>query len=133
MNEVEAYYDKVDQLEAAMVHLEETECPLIHRFTPGMYIREVFIPGGTLVTSKIHKTEHPFVLSKGRVSILIDGEIQVLEAPFCGVTKPGTRRVVYAHEDTVWLTFHATDKKTPEEVEDEIIEKRENKLLIKNK
>ena len=30
--------------------------------------------------------------------------------------------MLYAHEDTEWTTFHATDKTTPEAVEADVIE-----------
>lgn len=120
----------IDELESVIITYPEVECPLIHRFTPGMYIREIFMPAGTLLTSKIHKTEHPFVISKGKVSVWTEEDnVVVIEAPYCGITKPGTRRILFIHEDAVWTTFHATDKKTPEEVEDDIIEKHDNPLL----
>jgi len=81
--------------------------PVTHRFTPGLYIREIFMPAGSLLTSKIHNTEHPYVISKGKVSVWTGSEgVVTLEAPHTGVTKPGTRRVLFIHEDTTWVTFH---------------------------
>ena len=80
------------------------------------------MPKGTLIISKIHKTEHPFVIVKGKVSVWVEGIGTVTyTAPYVGITKPGTRRVLYIHEDCSWLTFHATDKTTPEEVEADVI------------
>ena len=47
---------RIDELELKMVtDFDHVECPLVHRFTNKMYIREIFMPKGTLVTSKIHK------------------------------------------------------------------------------
>ena len=64
----------INELEAAMLeNLPQVECPLVHRFTEGMYIREIFMPQGTLITSRIHLTNHPFTISKGRVKVSIDG------------------------------------------------------------
>jgi hypothetical protein len=120
----------IDVVESIMASHPQVECPLVHRFTNNMYIREIFVPAGTLLTSKIHKYEHPFVLSKGSISIL-DGEGGQMDisAPFCGITKENTRRIVFVHEDCVFTTFHVTDKKTVEEVEDEILIKHDNPLL----
>lgn len=129
---------RIDELEAVMAsNYPAVECPLNHLFTEGLYIREVSIPAGSLVTSKIHKTEHPFVVSKGKALVCIDkGEWMAVEAPYTGITKPGTRRVVYVIEDMVWTTFHANpDNLTEiEEIEDLVIEKYDNPLLhdIKN-
>ena len=97
--------------------------PLRHFFTPGLYIREVFIPKGTKVITKIHKTEHPFVISMGRVSVWTPATgVLHYEAPFTGITRPGTRRLIYAHEDVVWTTFHPTNKTDPAEIEKDNIE-----------
>lgn len=124
---------RIDELEAVMAaNYPAVDCPLTHVFTEGLYAREIFLPAGSLATSKIHKTEHPFIVSKGKILVSIDkGDWVQLEAPYMGVTKPGTRRVVYAIEDTVWTTFHANpDNITDlEEVEDKIIEKYDNPLL----
>lgn len=129
---------RIDELEAAMVeNLDLVECPVTHVFTEGLYTREIFMPAGSLVTSKIHKTEHPFVLSKGKLLVCIDkGEWVEMVAPYTGVTKPGTRRVAYIIEDTIWTTFHANpdDLTDLDEIENLIIEEHENPLLsnIKN-
>ena len=124
---------RVDELEAAMVeNLELIDCPLSHVFTNGLYTREIFMPAGSLVTSKIHKTEHPYVVSKGKLLVCIDkGEWVEIEAPHMGVTKPGTRRILYILEDTVWTTFHPNpDNVTDlEEIEDLLIEEHDNILL----
>lgn len=122
-------YAGLDRLEEAMLQgAPLVDLPLVHRFTYGLYIREIFMPAKTLLTSKIHKTEHPFVILKGKVSVLIPGEeVAHLEAPHFGITQPGTRRLLYIHEDTTWLTFHPN----PEDVEDlvkieeRLIERRE--------
>tara|TARA_R110000744_G_scaffold368589_1_gene478550 strand:+ start:223 stop:855 length:633 start_codon:yes stop_codon:yes gene_type:complete len=97
--------------------------PTKHTFAGGCYIREIFNPAGILVITKIHKKEHPFFLMKGKMSIFTEEGIETIEAPYNGITKPGTKRAIYAHEDCVFITVHATDKKTPEEVEEEVIAK----------
>lgn len=98
----------MDALEVAMLkHGTPIEFPLVHRWTPGLYIREIFMPAGSLLTSKIHKTTHPFVISRGRASVWTetDGWVE-LAAGHHGITQPGTRRLLYIHEDTTWTTFH---------------------------
>lgn len=96
--------------------------PLTHRFTPGMYIREIFMPAGSVVVSKIHKTTHPFVISQGVVSVYDQskGTSETLSAPHTGITGPGTQRLLYIHEDTIWTTFHVTDETNIEKLEMEL-------------
>jgi len=107
-------------------------CPVIHHFTPGLYIREIHIPAGTALTTNIHRTEHPFVVSKGACLVYLENEDRAEEivAPYFGITKPGTRRFLIAVSDLVWTTFHPTDKTDVGEIEDEILEPRQNHLLV---
>lgn len=100
----------------------QVEIPVRHLFTPGLYAREVRVKAGTLVVTKVHLTEHPFVVSQGVILVVTAaGEQLRVEAPYTGVTKAGTRRVGYVVEDAVWTTFHATDLTDPDEIERTII------------
>jgi hypothetical protein len=123
----------IDVVESIIAQQEQVECPVIHRFTPNMYIREVFVPAGTLLTSKTHKKEHPYVLSQGTITMW-DGEGGKVDicSPYCGITKENARRVVYVHQDCVFTTFHVSDKTTVEEVEKDIFQDYENILLDDN-
>ena len=76
-----------------------------------------------VLTSKIHKTEHPYFVMKGDCSVMTDDKVIRIKAPYWGITKPGTKRILYMHEETVWITVHATKLKDPKEVEAEIIAK----------
>jgi hypothetical protein len=122
---------KIDQLEEAMQSQPRVECPVVHRFTPGIYIREITIPAGTLLTSMEHLTTHPFVISKGRIWVSSENEGSVVyEAPHTGITIPGTRRALYAETETVWTTFHATDLTDVEEIGKAILAPPSNPLLL---
>ena len=115
--------DFADRIEVAMKKLEEAECEITHRFTPGLYTRQIVMPAGYLVTSRIHRTEHPYVISKGDISVWTKEEgLLRLKAPHSGITRPSTRRVLYAHEDTVWTTFHPTEETDPETIINTICE-----------
>jgi hypothetical protein len=121
----------MDHLEVWMYeNTERVDMPVTHRFTPGLYIREIFMPcaktvgqiGEMLVTSKIHLKEHPFVISKGSCSVWTEDRGWVrYDAPYCGITKPLTRRVLWIHKDTIWTTFHVTNETSIEKIEREII------------
>jgi len=97
--------------------------PLKHSFGDGCYIREIFMPAGQVIISKIHKKLHPYFIMRGKVSILTDEGVQHIQAPYSGITKPGTKRVLYMHEDTVFITVSVTDKTDLKEIEDEVIAK----------
>ena|SRR3990167_5641761 len=98
-------------------------CPLKHTFVDGAYVRELFMPKGMLFVTKIHKITHPYFLMKGDCSILTEEGVRRIEGPFSGVTMAGTKRVIYTHEDTVWITIHVTKSRDLDEIENEIIAK----------
>lgn len=100
--------DLLDELEVTMLEeLIPIDCPVKHMFTDGMYIREIFMPAGSLITSKIHNTQHPYTVSYGVAAVSIDGqEWYEITAPYTGITQPGTRRVLYILEDCIWTTYH---------------------------
>lgn len=119
---IDAVVDYLSENGCTVAGLGESPIPVNHTFTPGLYIRECVIPADFFLVTKIHKQQHPFIITKGRV-LVHDGEDAVLlEAPYRGITEPGTQRVIYALEDTTWITFHPTDKTDPVEVEQDIIE-----------
>lgn len=121
---------QIDELEAEMAKCEKVVCPVEHHFTPGLYIRQCDIPAGTFLTSMQHKTEHPFALMQGTVKLIssTEGEI-ILTAPFLGRTLPGTRRILYAITDAVWITFHATEETDVEKIGEAILEPFQNPLI----
>jgi hypothetical protein len=95
--------------------------PVKHSFADGCYIREIFNPAGELLITKIHKKEHPFFLLEGKMSILTEDGVEHLKAPYYGITKPGTKRIIYTHTDCVFVTVHATEKKDIKEIEEDVI------------
>lgn len=118
--------NRIDDLEEAM-RQEDNQVDIAsmdvrHHFTnTGLYAREMVIPKGTLITGRIKKHEHISVISAGLVTEVTEAGVTNIRAPYTMVSLPGTKRVVLAHEDTVWVTIHATTKTDLEEIEDELI------------
>ena len=113
----------LDQLEPAIEELE-------HVHTPGLYGRKWSAKAGTLWISAIHKVCHQFVILKGALSVWVNGQETYYEAPFNGITQPGTRRVLYIFEDTDFMTFHPNpDNLNEVEFIELVTEKHENSLF----
>jgi len=108
--------------------------PLNHRFVGGMYIREIFTPKAQIFTTAIHKKDHMYFFMKGELSILSEDGIKRIKAPYYGITTAGTKRIVYVHEDTIWITVHETKAKTVNEALEDIIAKnfKDPKISIEN-
>lgn len=97
------------------------ECPLTHIFAPGMYGRQIFIPKDTLVVGKIHRHAHLLFIMKGRVLVATEEGPKPYEGPVMLVSKSGTKRVIYAYDDTVWATVHLTNETDLDKIEEELI------------
>lgn len=109
-----------------MLQMPQAECPVIHHFGPGLCVREVFMPAGTLAVGHAQKFEHMNVLLRGSVMVVNDdGSTAVLKAPMMFIGKPG-RKVGYVLEDMVWQNIYATDLKNPDDVEAHFVEKSED-------
>ena len=107
MIEALAEPNDMDHAEMAVAALPPAIVPITNIFTPGIYARQVFIMAGVAIVTKTHLIEHPFVISAGVVEVEDEsGNREILTAPHTGITKPGTRRKLVAHEDTIWTTFH---------------------------
>ena len=114
--------ERILHLEKAMQQSPcQVELPPRHYFANGLYAREITIPKGTLLTGKIHKTEHLNIVSKGDISVLTEDGPKRVRAPFTMVSRPGTKRVGYAHEETVWTTIHATQETDLDKIEADLI------------
>ena len=115
----------VEQAEGEMLALPQASSSVVHRFGPGVYIREVHIPAGTFAIGHRQRFEHMNIMLKGRVTILNDdGGTTTLVAPAIFTGKPG-RKIGYIHEDMVWQNIYATNERDIETLEKTYLEKSE--------
>ena len=106
-----------DQLKA----MPQVELKTSHHFADGLYAREMFIPAGTMLTGAVHLFEHINIISQGDISVVTEEGTKRIQAPATLVSLPGTKRVGYAHTDTIWTTIHATGATTVEAAEAELV------------
>lgn len=123
---VESFQARVASFGKELSRLRQAECPVVHRFAPGVYLREIQMPADTLVIGKIHKTEHFNILVKGACYIVHDdGSREELRAPRTFVSKAGVQKVLYIIEDMIWQTVHVTPETDMAKLEAELIEPRD--------
>lgn len=122
MSEVSALLrSKIERLEGTMRRMDQVAIETKHHFAKGMYAREIFIPAGVLLTGKVHKTEHLNVCV-GDITVWTEDGMKRLTGHNTIVSKPGAKRVGYAHGDTYWTTFHVTDETDIEKLEALLVE-----------
>lgn len=88
--------------------------PIKHYFMDGVYVREMTMKKGIAVVGAIHKHLHMCFLLTGRVTVVNEEETVDHIAPCFIVSTPGIKRVLYAHEDSIWFNTH----KNPSNTED---------------
>jgi hypothetical protein len=116
------HHEQVALIVEHMKGMTQTECPVTHRFAPGVYLREIFMPADTVVIGKIHKTEHfNIILSGACLLVHEDGRREELRAPCTFISKAGVQKVLYIIEDTVWQTVHVTPETDLARLEAELI------------
>lgn len=100
---------------------DHIDMPVRHIFAPGVYCREATIPAGMLAVGKIHKHSHVNVISAGRILVATEEGAVEYAAPMTFISLAGTKRIVQALEDTIWMTIHPTDKTDLDEIEQDVI------------
>jgi hypothetical protein len=80
--------------------------PVVHKFAPGVYCREVHLLAGDQVVGRIHRHEHMNFINRGSVTVFTEFGTDEHKAGDSFVSQAGTKRVVLAHQDTVWTTVH---------------------------
>jgi len=113
--------DIITQLVAEMKKLPQVPCPVTHRFAPGCYLREIFMPEDSYVIGKIHATEHFNILLQGKVTVITTDGQETYEAPCTFVSEAGVQKIVYMHTDCRWQTVHVTEKTDLKEIEQDVI------------
>ena len=111
----------IEQAEGRLLDLPQLEMPLTHRFAPGVYLREIFMPAGAIVIGQQHKTEHFNIVVSGKLNVMINGKVERLEAPCIFKSGVDVRKVLYILEDTRWLTVHPTEETDLLKLEDLLI------------
>lgn len=114
---------RISTIEAEFLKHPQADCPVVHRFGPGIYIRELSMPAGVMAIGHRQKCAHLNVFIKGRVIVVNeDGSKIELVAPMTFVGQPG-RKVGYVQEDVIWQNVYATDETDIEKLEAMFLEK----------
>ncbi len=107
-----------------IVHCEQF--PLKHSFADQIYIRQMDMKKDTVVVGAIHNHLHVWFLLTGFLTIITENTTEDFVAPCYVISKPGAKRVIYAHEDSIFVNIH----KNPDNIKD--IDQLEAIIVSKN-
>ena len=103
--------------------LHSNNFPLKHTFVDGVYVREMKFKKDSAVVGAIHKHLHVWFLLYGHLFIATEGSQEEYIAPCYVVAEPGSKRVIYAAEDSLFVNIHANPKNVTdiEELEKQLV------------
>jgi hypothetical protein len=125
---------RVEELQKVMSAMPQAEgLVTTHHFVPGMYLRKLWRPAGTVIVGKVHKCPHFFLCAMGEIAVSSgDGNWKTLKAGDVIESQPGTKRITYARTDAIGITVHLTSLTNLDEIEAELIEPDELALFDSN-
>lgn len=103
--------EKLDRFIATMKAMPQIEVPVDHIYGAGIYARRICVAKGTALEGEIHLTEHMNIIVSGDIDVATEYGVERIVGHRIIVSRPGTKRIGYAREDTVWITLHATEEK----------------------
>jgi len=92
-----------------------------HLFVAGLYCRHMFIPAGTVIVGKEHKTDHFLIGCSGKLLVMGQGRDYLLQPGDVIPSSEGTKRLVVALTDVIALNIHKTTKTSTEGLEEELM------------
>lgn len=99
---------------------DKIEFPVTHRFADNVYIREIFIPKGSCIIGKIHKTQFFNILVSGTCLLASTDGVKLIGAPYTSISEPGSQKCAIALTDVLWQTVHATTETNPVKLVDDL-------------
>jgi len=97
--------------------------PLKHTFADGVYIRQMDMQADSMVVGAIHNHLHVWFLLTGHLMVITEDTTEEFIAPCYVLATPGSKRVIYAMEDSIFVNIH----KNPYNIKD--IKKLEDDLV----
>ena len=107
----------------SIVHSENF--PLKHTFADGIYVRQMDMKPGSMVVGAIHNHLHVWFLLTGHLAVATEDSVEEFVAPCYVLATPGSKRVIYAVEQSIFVNIH----KNPNNIKD--IDKLESEIVSK--
>lgn len=88
--------------------------PLKHTFADNLYLRQMSMQKNSFLVGAIHKHLHVWFLLTGHITVVTEESTEEYFAPCYTVSTPGSKRVIFANEDSIFVNVH----KNPDNTED---------------
>ena len=113
---------KVEEIANNLLDLNNpVDMPVKHHHSPGVYVREIFMPARSVVVGKVHKTRHLNIIQSGIATIITPYRKFLVAGPCTFESFEGDQKIGIIHEDCVWSTVHVTDEIDVGKIIEEIV------------
>ena len=97
--------------------------PLKHMFADGIYIRQMDMQADSVIVGAIHNHLHAWFLLTDHLAVVTEDTTEEFVSPCYVLATPGSKRVIYALEDSIFVNIH----KNPDNIKD--IKKLEEEIV----
>ena len=98
---------RIETYEERLKREPQVEIPVTQYFCNGVYLREITIPAGTLLTGKIPTDERLNIVLSGSCEVVTQDGVKIVEGPAVFKSPPGGKRAGRCLTECTWLTAHA--------------------------
>jgi hypothetical protein len=113
--------EKVERLEQHLLQYPQVDLKTQHCLSGGVYARSITLPADTIITGAVHKHDH-IVIVTGDITVTTEDGPRRFTGQHVFPVAAGSKRAGFAHAETVWTTVHSTNKTSPEDIEDDLVE-----------
>ena len=86
--------------------------PLKHSFADQIYVRQMSMKQNSFLVGAIHKHLHVGFLLTGHITVVTENSTEEYIAPCYTVSKPGSKRIIFANEESIFVNIHKNPSNT---------------------
>lgn len=100
---------RITQFEDILYQHKQVDIPVTQYFGHGVYMREITIPAGCILTGKIHKHPCHSIVLTGEMEVITDQGPKLIKAGDVFESPAGVKRAGRALTECRWITVHPYD------------------------
>jgi hypothetical protein len=104
--------EHIVRLQSAMVPIQSEQPEPEHIFHDGWYERRLLVPAGMLIVGKTHRHLHTVGVIRGHAMLISEFGRDEVRGGYLSASQPGVKRIVFAFEDTLFVTVHRNRSNT---------------------
>lgn len=111
---------KFEEIQDKLIDMPQVKWQTMHYFSDGVYTRVAYMPAGAIYTGYAHNYTTTNLVLQGAISVVVvdaTGKAYdrgVLKAADVFISGPGTKKIGFTHEDTIFVNTFGLEGVAPE-------------------